>query len=425
MFCALIVLSAVISAVVHVPGHERVSQYDEYVYIDYLARVPTDGVVARGETEAFAREYVSCHGVRSYEHLAPSACASRVDVDDDNAFPYSGLTSADIYSPAYFWVTWAIAQPLTWLGADLVFAGRMAGAVWLGLAGCLLFAAVRRLVGSRAVAFGASLLVLGSAPAYWAHTYISTDATAILAGSALLYAAVRWEQSGKGAVLLVLIAGFAGLAKVQNLAAVGAIALFVALGAWTSLRPAAEVAPRSVRSRLALAASVLSAGLVAQGLWVVFRALFLTGPPADQGVEEPLTLGSLVRETFTFLPGVAGGYDPQWSASTPATVVVGTLSLLIVAGVIGTIFIAAPGSRESRLGVAVLVASLVCAPLLAIVTTVVAGYYFELPSRYGLSLLPLMVACSAVLMTRRRLGPGAFAAIGTATWAVSLGLPNG
>ncbi|MFP3394568.1 hypothetical protein SB782_37990, partial [Brevibacillus sp. SIMBA_076] len=45
----LLVIASLLVGIVHVPQHKTLSPIDEYQYIDYLAKVPTQGVVHRGE----------------------------------------------------------------------------------------------------------------------------------------------------------------------------------------------------------------------------------------------------------------------------------------------------------------------------------------------------------------------------------------
>ena len=116
----------------NVVQQKQISPFDEYVYLDYLSKVPTQGFVRSGEeTGDLARQEISCRGVQTYGLYGTSCDIGAASPDE--TFPYSGQTGADIYTPAYFAVTWVLAQPLVWTGVSLLDAGRLVGAVWLFL----------------------------------------------------------------------------------------------------------------------------------------------------------------------------------------------------------------------------------------------------------------------------------------------------
>lgn len=418
-----IVLASVIFGTVHVLEHEKISPIDEYVYIDYLSRVSTDGVIAKGETRAAAREYLSCQGVRGYPQFAGGVCGTDADVEADAEFPYGGLTSADFYSPVYFWVTWAVAQPLVFFGVDLITAGRLVGSLWLAAAGVLLFLTVRRLTEDRLLALASPLLLIGSLPSYWSHTYVSTDATAFLAGAALLAIAVRLDEGSGGRVALPLVAAVVVLAKVQNMAAVAMVALFLVFGAWSRRKTSNSPWWRSAPVFASVVAVVAAIG--AQGVWLLFRALFLAdGPSADQQVGDLFGVGALVAEVFKILPGVVGTTSGLAQTTSIGAVLAGALALVIVAGAVGLPFAGNRKERSTRLGTSALVASLVSAPVLAVVTVVTVGFYFSLPARYGLSLLPSLILCASLLFARRREGPATLLLLAIGLWSLSLFIPN-
>src|SRR5690606_6329195 len=112
--------------------------------------------------------------------------------------------------------------------------------------------------------------------------------------------------------------------------------------------------------------------IVAQGAWVAFRAVFLTGPAADQQVDTPLGFGALAQEIFKFLPGAVEVGSSSVLQSTPGVVLTSTLGLVVVGGVIGLLFSSESGSTEARLSTSTLVVALIAAPVLAVVTTAAA-----------------------------------------------------
>lgn len=405
LVCAFLILASVVLALVQVPQHTAVSPIDEYVYIDYLDKVPTQLVVHRGEeTGQYARLYLSCHGVRTIG-LYPEDFCSDWQPADAAEMPNGGLTTADIYTPVYFGATWLMAQPLQLLGVDdLTEAGRYTGAVWLGAAAVLLYLTLRRWKVAPLAAGSVSLLMVGSLPAYWSNTYISTDATALFAGALMLFSLTLFERPTKRAPwLFMLFAALVTLAKLQNLIAVAAAAL-------TLLILALVEAARSERGarvrhffrdrRVIAAIAGLVLAVAGQAVWIVIRSAIAIGPSPDQGVAVPLGKKALLAEMFKFLPGTANGGIAPDKLGYPAPVLATMLTWVVVAGVLGLLAVSRRGTDHEALALSTFLVAIFSGPLLAVATTAVTGYYFSLPLRYGMPLLPFMLACGAILFER-------------------------
>ncbi|MGC5169250.1 hypothetical protein ACLQ2Q_01220 [Microbacterium sp. DT81.1] len=427
--CLLLVVAAMVLAVWQVPKHTAVSPIDEYVYIDYLAKVPTQFVVQRGEdTGQYARLYLSCHGVRAIGLYPQSMCTDWQPSDVDR-MPQAGKTTADIYTPLYFAATWLMAQPLRLVGVeDLTTAGRLAGWTWLAAAAVLLYLSLRRLRVHPVVAGGLGLLLVGSLPAYWSNTYVSTDATALLAGSLMLFGVTMLLRPGAGRGarwLFVLFALLVTLAKMQNLMAVVAAAMVLVI-------LAAGAAFRRERGRrlhtfvrdhhVHTAVLAFLVALAGQAAWLVIRNAIALESGAYEGAPSPLTATALLREMFKFFPGVSvGALDPE-DVGVAAIVASTVMTWVIVAGVLGLLAVARRGSTDEALALSSFVVALLAAPFLALASTVLSGYYVDLVARYGMSLLPFFLACAGVLFTRsiwtRSLAP----AVGVLSYGAMLSL---
>lgn len=406
--CVVLVLASLGLGLVHVPAHKSVSPIDEYVYIDYLAKVPTQLFVHEGEeTGEYARHYLACHGVRTIGYYPAKMC-KHTKASGDSPFPNKGYTSADLYTPLYFGATWLMAQPLQFFGVhDLVTAGRYTGVTWLAAAAVLMYLALRRLKIPWEVSAGAALLLVGSLPAYWSNTYISTDATALFAGSLMFFGLALLQQRARGATwLFVVFAVIASLLKLQNLMAVAAAALVLLIQGF--LR--ATATEGSVRRRvgrffkhpLVLAAiAAVAGGVAAQGVWVVIRKLSAVGPFPDQGVSRPFGKTEAIQEALKFFPGVSIGALNPSDFGLQAVIASTLLAWVIVAGVLGLLALSHRGSIAETLAGASLVVALLAGPVLAVANIAVSGYYFALPARYGMALLPFFVACGAFLSAKK------------------------
>ncbi|MFZ4843542.1 hypothetical protein [Mycetocola saprophilus] len=400
--------------------HNSLSPIDEYVYIDYLAKVGSQGAVASGEaTGEFAREFLDCHGVQYAMEPRPEFCGTGVSgVDED--YPFGGANTADLYTPIYFAITRVLAQPLMTLGGmDLVAAGRLVGAVWLAAAAVLLAGSLRRLGADRILSVAAPLLLIGSLPIWWSTTFVTTDATAPVAGAALLYVTVRWAQSGRGAWMLPTIALVATLAKLQNLMAVAACAIALVVLAWRRSLPKAVTTRRVVT----VLGSMLILPLIGQGVWSVLRPKLADPLSGAQGITQPLTGDALVREVLKFFGSyTTSGRDPLLF-NAPGYLVATVLGWAIVGGILAALVLYGPrvvrrsevssvtpdpeNARNSllfALALGVLIVSLLGGPLLVAALWLTGQGYFPLPTRYALSLFPIAVAITVILFARARAG---------------------
>lgn len=429
--CLFLALASLGLVLVHVPQHATVSPIDEYVYIDYLAKVPAEVFVRRGEeTGEYARQYLACHGVRTIGYYPEEMC-SNPNTSQEARLPNAGLTSADLYTPLYFGATWAMAQPLKLLGVDdLTEAGRYAGWTWLAGAGIFLYLALRRWKISAHIGGGAALLMVGSLSAYWSNTYISTDASALFAGALLLYGTTLLASpTRRNMALFVTFAVIASLLKLQNLMAVGVSVLFLLIlagsGALKKGGRWQEKVSRLVRDRRALTAVVaLISAVLAQGVWVVIRSAMAVGDFPDQGVSAPFGKTAFLREMLTFLPGVSiGALNPE-SLGISGVLASKLLAWVIVAGVLGLLASSRRGSDGEALAVSTFAVALAAGPLLAIANIAVSGYYFALPSRYGMSLLPFFLACAAILFARKAWTGYLFPVLGVVSYLAILSIPE-
>lgn len=401
----LLVVASLAMVVWQVPHHKMVSPIDEYIYIDYLDKVPSQLVVHRGEeTGDYARHYLSCHGVRMIGFYPESFC-SHWQASDEARMPNGGETTADLYTPVYFAATWLLAQPLRLLGVqDITEAGRYTGVVWLSAAAVLLYLSLRRMRVHVVVAGAMGLLIVGSLSAYWSNTYISTDATSLLAGALMVFCLTMFERASRAAPwIFVTSAVLITLAKLQNLMGVAAAA--VVLITWAVIDVVRRSAPGRWRALIgdrrvvsAITATVLS--VVAQGGWLVLRSMIADGPSADQGIASPFSKTALVQELMKFLPGVANGAVDPSAVGLAAQVAATLMSWTVVAGVIGLIAVSRRGSRSESIALGTFFVALVSGPALALATVVTTGAYFHLPARYAMSLLPFFLLCAGLLFTR-------------------------
>lgn len=410
---ALITLLSFLVVGEHIAKQPLLSPVDEPVYIDYVLKVPEQGIVRQGEDLGDeTRGALSCRGVFWFGQFAPQTCATG-DHSEDDLYPYRGLTSADAYTPIYPALTWVGMQLFEFAGVDdWISAMRWTGVLWLIPGLLVLYAALRRLNFRPLTAIAPPLVLLGSLPVLWSHTFVSTDATAILAGSLMLWCTARLLTTGRGVWLFTLCAVLVTLTKFQNIAAVGAAVLVLAWYAWRGAREP-DAGPFRARAFLTqpLVLSILSsvvAVVVAQAVWVVVRASLAVGPSPDQGVGEPLTASRLVLESVGFFTEIGDGVS---SAEVPrlgewAMVLSAVLGVLVVVGTLGAALAPGLDERSRTFGTATTLMMVTLGPALIAVTMLISGDFFRLPGRYALSLLPFAFVGVVALLRNRWLSGG-------------------
>lgn len=399
----------------HAHQHDAFSPYDEYVYYDYVSKVPSGQLVHTGdEVGADARNELSCRGVINYGSFG-EGCDSGAH-EQDGLYPYGGGTGADIYAPPYFALTWVLAQPFTWFGSDLVDASRWAGAFWLS-AGLTLTFALSRAVGiSRPASLGVTATVLSLPAVYWATQYVSTDAPTIAVSAAVGLAAVATARRQVGPWLLPLTATVAVLFKVQNLAAVALAA--TALILWSvSQAPPRQRWRSLLRAPALTAASSILVAILAQLAWLIVRRITAVADPTNVDTAmSALTTRALVDEAFKFVRSIG---ETGLDVSSWAAFWAGAFGLLGIGAMVAAITSRRNTARWS-VGVASAAIAVTVGPALALATTVLVGHYIPLPERYGVVLLVAIVLCVSWLLDQNRISRHSALGVGLIVGAASI-----
>ena len=167
------------------------SPYDEWVYYDYITKVPTEGFVRQGEAiGAPALEAMACDG-DTFGPRGEPCTGPNGTYDRPSLYPQQGLTTADLYTPAYFAPTWAAAKVIQFAtGMSLLTAARLVGSLWLVAGLIMLYLLCREFKLSKVLTLGLGLGVIGQIWAHYAFSYISTDAPSLVAGSTIAGAAM-------------------------------------------------------------------------------------------------------------------------------------------------------------------------------------------------------------------------------------------
>ncbi|MGV8968107.1 MAG: hypothetical protein ACOH2F_17740 [Cellulomonas sp.] len=387
----------------YIPSQPSLSRADEYVYIDAVDKAARGDITRRGALiDEYALVLLSCRGVSGYPAGAP--CGG--DYTREGVPWENGHTSADIHPPTYFFLTAWIAKVILKLTPinELLTAARLTGALWLSL-GLIGTAALARSLGATRLATAAVVLLTLAAPSMrWVSTYVTPDALNLLIGSSVALAAVQYLKRRWSPWILVIFCLLAGTIKAQNLMAAGLVGLLFGLHAGIEAYQRGSWRPLA---RVGWAVLALVATAIPQAVWFVIRAQTAVGPAPGQGLASPpLGLRSIAYDSTVFMTGVVNGpdatYPGAWIYGNPMSLHGQYVTWLFVAGMISlALFARRTMPLQGSFGRAALLAFLLGGPGLRVALYLSTGANFGLPERYGLVLLPAMVAATAISSHRR------------------------
>lgn len=377
--------------------NQETSPLDEWVFVDYTSKVFSQGFVRRGEVVGmFTAELMACHGVIPGGTFGTCGSGDAILAK----LPYGGQNGAADYTPLYFWVTAVVGGGIQLItGLDALTSWRMTGGIWLAAAMLVIYLLFRRLKVGDTTTLAIGLVIIGSPFAFWANSFVSTDAPSLLVGATLMLLAYRIRRQEIAAWWLLIAAPIAMALKVTNLVAIGFVAIYL-VGSWgvAIIRSRREL--NSIRlpivTGLVIPPIMLLVSAAVPILWS--RFLSLTAVPsvsADQGISVPLTWQELGLQATNFV-GQSLSYGAL--AGVPFNFVWTPIGWLTVTGVFGAIFVLRKWGDRSEFATATAIAGIVMAPVLAIALWVTTHSYFQLSPRYGASLIPAFTLSLAFLV---------------------------
>ena len=342
-------------------------------------------------------------------------------------FQDQGYDTAYIHPPTYYDVTWALGKvlkPVT--GAkSWVTVWRLIGAAWLAAGLLLTYAAGIRL-GVRRLPLVGLLLFLASAPSIiQTNSTVTPDAASTFVGGAVLYLATRWEAGGRWRWLALIGIGFVGTAiKIQDSIIVMMIVLYFLFRMSASpptptpsgtpdaagLAPDATWPVRLVRdARVRAVGIILITTVVIASTWTVLQRVTETIDPNKLLVNQQFVVSSItlqqIASTFgVFLAPVPGAYIPSAMQNVWTVDMSNVLSWLLIAGVVGAALFRARTQAIASLARATLLLALLGGPIFVVLNYLSMSQYVPMPTRYGFTLLPAMVVCTADAIRARWAG---------------------
>lgn len=369
------------------------SVYDEWVYVDYLDKLPEQAVVKQGETIGpWTGGLMSCFG---QEHTGPMGAPCGGDYSDPSVYPQGGVSSAATYPPVFFWLTWLASRVFAVMpGVDELGSFRLTGMVWLIPTVVVIYRLMRLFPVSRFTAFSLSALFIVTPLSWWSYTFVSTDAPVALLGGLSLLFAIRAARGEASMWPLVLVSFFGGLVKLTTVFGLG-LALLVLLA--RRFRGETELSWRRVL--VGSAASVLAL-VMPQAAWMLITKATAVGPAPDQGIligaaGLPITLQEMI--TLFLDDTVVGRSQVNLYAITETLTFF--MHAIVVVGVLGTALLAERRSEERAIAMSSVVAALTFGPVL-LVSLLLIGSAFPLPARYGAGFAPAFFLCAALFARR-------------------------
>jgi hypothetical protein len=407
----------VLIAVVRAP---ELSPVDEPAHADYAYQISHGTVPAKGSLISDEIRYEwSCRGLGD---------AAVSDCDNVGTFAADAQDYAFGDPPLYYLATGVVDRGLDALipgGHQFIALGRCIGALWLFGGMLVLYLALRRFRVTWPAAVTAALLLPLCPGVLAASSTMTSDAPAALCGAAALFVLARITVERRmGWLLPAVVAALATATKVLNgmpMLAVACVTVFLAVSAW-----------RRGDRRGALRAAAVSAGIVgAFGAvylgWTMYQSgrgqVGWVNPNTGNGI--PLTgsaAGDLLSNLFGTFQHLTTNY---WLASEingeTVTIWATLLSTLLGAAPLVVMAISKARSWGWALGLAAFAG--VSAVSLIVEYQVYADndeYFVTVAARYALSFLPWVIACLAVVVSRRRLLKTSIAFVGVGTTVMLL-----
>lgn len=422
LLVAIVITGLAVTLVsLYVSEFRALSPYDEFAHIDYVDKISQGRIVRRGDVVGQqALHQLFCRGVAGFT-VEDVACTSPGSYDP-RLSPFGGVNTADVHPPLYYLLTsWAARGIAAVTGvSDFVDRARLVGGLWLALGLIALWHAARSLRMSISNRLSILALVATSPIVLLGSATVNPDATAILAGGAILLAAVLWEEARAPLWVLAVAAALAVALKATNSMASLAAATYLVFRLYgVRHRGLGRNEPfRSPRQYVAGMVTVVGTSLAVIFAWAWIRggiAVTATNVMVEELRVERLSLEIVLSHAAHFMTPLSGSLLA--ALESPATVLVlALLEATIIAVCLGAIFRGDEMDRPRALALTGAVVMLFGATIL-----VLSGYFFNsglalVQPRYGLSFVPFLMAAVGSVVRNRVAAWALVALAASSTW---------
>ncbi len=433
----LLLLFTTIVHVGHVARYRTVSPIDELQHLDYLIRAPRGDIPGSGELflQESARIQTCARIDEGFDVNVPPCVTDPSVVLDIRQFQEGGFNTAYIHPPVYYVTGGLVARAIDLVlpgDQSLLTTGRLAALGWaLGAVVLLwmLFAELR----AGLIARAALIVLVVSAPTILhATATVNPDGSAVAIGAAILWAVLRWERNALSAWVPVGLAALAAGTKVTNLVGVAVVVVYLGLALLSERRLTVPVVPGSrptwwfsLAPRLRLILEMMAAVAAISVVWFAAQRFLQVLDPAEipmvaRFAVDDFPVAQLAGAWHQTVSPLQGPYLAPFLRTDAMVVTSGFVDLLVMAGAVAGAVLARRASRERRLAIAALVLAVAIGPLIVVFNAVVQGIYVVIPPRYGIALVPALVAASLPALERRSglvVASGAAALAGAAVLA--------
>jgi len=377
-----------------------ISLFDEPTHLDYAYELAHGHVPARGSFISPAiRDEIVCRGPANRK-VALTQCGTPAPTNQKPASNNQNYNFA--HPPLYYGITGVLtrAGTLVWRGAHFVTIARLLGIFWLFGGMLVAYLGLRKLrVDWLIAACGAELLAFTPAIFYLDST-VTNDAAAALCGGATIWLVGRIFVDKKlGLVVPFVLSVLMAATKILNALPILALGVLLFLVAVRERRRAAAYA-----KRMALLGVVSIAGTLA----VYLAWTFIQHHRGDPNWVSPikgissrpihgLPFSELFGTTFTGANLASYGYLPPQLTSNLMTIFLRLLGPLAVGCTVLVLALHRPLTHRWMVAAAAALGSLTYPLLVEIQVWVSSNEYFpNVVMRYGVSLVPLLIASIAI-----------------------------
>lgn len=414
VYLCLIVAALVMGVSVTASHSLAFSPFDEWMYFDYLNKLPSQGFIRLGEpVGTTAMNWMACNGLQAYGNPVDACGVKPIDY---SIFPFKGVQSAQLYTPLFFAPTWVVASAVQAVtGITFLEAARFSGTFWLIGTMAAITAVLRMFKVPSTAAIAVGLLFLATPFTWWTYTFVSTDAPGALIGAVAVLLIERVIRGRLNAWWLAPFFVLAVLIKAVNVIAIGIVLLYAIARLITRYRhrlvwrrPGVWRAAMAGRGPIAPITGTLVAGVaagIAQVAWTRFIAANVIGLGPVMGDERPMKFADAIGLAWAFIPSMFSTGASELSAMSwkfaSAPFVGQAIGWLCVGGVLGLVWLNRQRGLDRTVTNVTLVASVLAGPVLALVFTASVGTYVNLGARYGANLIPLILTSVAIMVSGR------------------------
>jgi hypothetical protein len=418
-----IIALALLQVGLFISRYPQFSPVDELQHADYMIKAAHGELLRRGDRigpEA-ARE-AACRGIVDPNRVVPD-CTTNPE-RPPWLVEQTGVNSEEIQPPVFYVITGILARGFrAVLGmSSIVTAGRLVGGLWLAAGTTVLWTLLGRMQVKNVTRWGVTALVACSPQMLGVAAVINNDVTALVAGAAVLLAAVAWEQRALhgGFVLGVVVAAIS--VKPTNVVGVGVAAGYLVIRALV-----ADGDPRRRRTMLRMGAATAGVATLAGLGFLALHGAIARAPAEANPNTTFFRIDHFPAEML--LPSLPNGITPtrnpllpDFLATGPVRAVVRSGHWLLLGANLAVVATAARRTREWPLAVSSLTACALAGPAYVIVNYVASQTFFHIPSRYALSAVPGLAVALAAAFRRPVAGAvlAGLAALGSAVVLLTL-----